>query len=34
MNIDIHKFVDLFKMKFRILRMKNVAFWEETKKLR
>ena len=34
MNIDIHKFEDLFKIKDRILGMKYLAFWEETKWLR
>ena len=31
MNSDIHKFADLFKIKFRILGMKYSVFWEETK---
>ena len=31
MNIDIDKFEDVFKIKVRILGIKSLAFWEETK---
>ena len=34
MSIDIQIFADLFKIKVRILRMKYLDFWEETKWLR
>ena len=31
MNIEIHKFADLFKTKARIFEIKYLGFWEEIK---